>query len=400
MSELVTAARPILDHGVSDVGQRESAELYGAVALRPKRSIRGAADNDADAQLRTRLEKLRKATGDEVERRRAAAALEPADGLPVPVKELSSITRELPRLVADAPRAATAAAAALRDVSPIEALRSVMGFVAKQRELAAAARRGDRQPDDFGFDQEWTESILPLFRFLYRHWWRVEAIGMENVPGAGRALLVSNHAGVLPYDGAMIRTAIFDEHPQPRHARALILNMLFSIPVGSWFMRRTGNTLAHPNDAERLLERDELVLVFPEGAKGPGKLYSERYRLRRFGRGGFVQIALRTRSPIIPVSVVGSEELHPMLANITPLANALGVPYVPLTATFPLLGPLGAVPLPSSWIIEFHEPIPVDEYPPGAADDASLVMRLADQVRDTIQNGLYTNLQRRGSVFA
>jgi 1-acyl-sn-glycerol-3-phosphate acyltransferase len=400
MSDVVTAARPPLDDGVSDVAQRESAELGGAVALRPARSARGATGNGSDIQLRKRLEKLRQATSDEVERRRNAAALEPADGLPVPVKELSSISREVPRLVADLPRAAVAAAAALRDTSLRDTLRAVAGFVSTQRELSAAARRGDRQPDDFGFDREWTESLLPIFRFLYRHWWRVETIGMENVPGTGRALLTSNHAGVLPYDGAMIRVGIFDEHPQPRHARALILNGLFAIPLGSWFMRRTGNTLAHPNDAERLLEDDELVLVFPEGAKGPGKLYSERYRLRRFGRGGFVQIALRTGSPIIPVSVVGSEELHPMLANITPLANALGLPYVPVTATFPLLGPLGAVPLPSSWIIEFHEPIPVDKYGPDAANDASLVMHLADQVRDTIQAGLYTNLQRRGSVFA
>lgn len=400
MSDMTADARPAVEDGLSDVARRESIELHGAVALRPPRRTGLAPANGADAALRPPLEKLRRATNAELERRRTTAALEPADGLPVAIKELSSISKELPRLFAETPRATRAAASAMRDVNPLDAVRALVRFIAQQRELAAALRRGERQPDDFGFDREWTESLMPIFRFLYHHYWRVQTIGLDNVPGAGRALLVSNHAGVLPYDGAMIRTAIFEEHPQPRHARALILNALFSIPVGGWFLRRTGNTLAHPNDAERLLRLDELVLAFPEGAKGTGKPYKERYRLRRFGRGGFVQVALRTRSPIIPVSVVGSEEVHPMIANVTPLANALGLPYVPVTPTFPALGPIGALPLPSSWIIEFHKPITVTEYPPDAADDASLVMRLADRVRDTIQAGLYQNLQRRGSVFA
>jgi len=144
------------------------------------------------------------------------------------------------------------------------------------------------------------------------------------------------------------------------------------------------------------------VLVFPEGAKGTGKLYRERYRLRRFGRGGFVQTALRTRSPIIPVSVVGSEELHPMLLNLDLAARALGLPYFPITATFPWLGLLGLIPLPSSWIIEFHEPIApaADGHGPEAAEDMAAVMQISDRVRDTIQQGVYGNLQRRGSVFA
>ena len=375
----------------------EEAELNGAVALRPRRGGRQSVpDTVATAKLRERLVGLRDAAEQELERRRTAE-LEPADGLPVPVRQLSSISRDLPR---QWPRAAGAVLGALRDGSALSALRGMASFAAEQRRLSARRRNDEVEYDEFGFDVEWTESLLPFFRFLYRDWWRVEVIGLDNVPGDGRALLVSNHAGVLPYDGMMIRTAIHEDHPVPRHARALILNQFFAFPVASWFLRRTGNTLAHPDDAQRLLERDELVLVFPEGAKGTGKPYSERYRLRRFGRGGFTQIALRTGSPIIPVSVVGSEEVHPMIANVEPVARLLGVPYVPLTPTFPLLGLLGFVPLPSSWIIEFHEPITLDAHGPEAADDARLVMQVSDRVRDTIQSGLYRNLERRGSVFA
>jgi len=349
--------------------------------------------------LRQRLQRLHDLAGDELERRRSAAELEPVSFAPVPVRRLSSLSREMPRLARNAPHVAAEVLSAARSEEFRNLLAGARAFLARQAELAARHGRGETNADEFGFDREWAESLLPLFRFLYNHYWRVRITGMENVPGEGRALLVSNHAGVLPFDGAMIRTAIWDHHPQPRHARALIMDAFFGVPFISWFLRRTGNTLAHPDDAERLLERDELVLVFPEGVKGTGKPYKERYRLRRFGRGGFVQIALRTGAPIIPVSVVGSEELYPMLADVGPIAKLIGMPYFPITPTFPLLGPLGLAPLPSSWMIEFHEPIPVDEYDPDAADDPGVVMRLTDEVRDTIQDGLYRNLERRGSVF-
>jgi 1-acyl-sn-glycerol-3-phosphate acyltransferase len=349
--------------------------------------------------LRDRLVRLHDLAGQELERRRAGAELEPVSVAPVPVERLSSFSREVPRLARGAPHAAVEALSAARIEELRHLLRSVSSFMTRQMELSGRHSRGETEADEFGFDVEWTDSLLPLFRFLYEHYWRVRVTGLENVPGEGRALLVSNHAGVLPFDGAMIRTAIITDHPQPRHARALIMDAFFGVPFISWFLRRTGNTLAHPGDAERLLQRDELVLVFPEGVKGTGKPYSERYRLRRFGRGGFAQIALRTGAPIIPVSVVGSEELYPMLANVGPLARLIGMPYFPITPTFPLLGPLGVLPLPSSWMIEFHEPIPLDEYDADAADDPGVVMRISDQVRDVIQDGLYRNLERRGSVF-
>jgi 1-acyl-sn-glycerol-3-phosphate acyltransferase len=349
--------------------------------------------------LRRRLARLYDLASEELDRRRSDAELEPAFSAPVPVGQLSSLSRELPRLARGVPHAAAEVLSAARVEELRQLLAGVSSFLARQVELSGRHSRGEEVTDEFGFDVEWTESLLPLFNFLYEHYWRVRTTGVDNVPGDGRALLVSNHAGVLPFDGAMIRTAILNEHPQPRHARALIMDAFFGVPFISWFLRRTGNTLAHPDDAERLLEYDELVLVFPEGVKGTGKPYRERYHLRRFGRGGFAQIAMRTGAPIIPVSVVGSEELYPMLANVGPIARLMGMPYFPITPLFPLLGPLGVLPLPSSWMIEFHEPIPVDAFGEDAAEDPGVVMRLTDQVRDVIQDGIYRNLERRGSVF-
>ena len=285
-----------------------------------------------------------------------------------------------------------------REVIDMARVMEVIQFLYQQRELA---RRGaDYAVDDFGFDAQWTESLLPLFKLMYRDYWRVETTGIENVPATGRALLVANHSGVLPWDGTMIKTAIFAEHPEPRHVRALVASLFMGMPVLSWFLRRTGQTVGHPDDTRRLLERDELVLVFPEGVKGTGKPFKDRYRLRRFGRGGFVATAIRTGAPIIPVSVVGSEEIYPMVADLAPVARAFGLPYIPVTPFFPWLGPLGLIPLPSKWRIQFHAPVHVDEHVPDDADDRNLVMAIADEVRDTIQKGVYENLKLRRGVFS
>ncbi|HEY2705580.1 MAG TPA: lysophospholipid acyltransferase family protein [Candidatus Dormibacteraeota bacterium] len=386
----------------ADDAASDSLELAGAVVLRPRRTAGTRRSRPARSEeVGARLRRLHAATTDELERRRTEG-IEPADSVPVPVDVLSSVTRDLPALLSRTAHAALDTVTSLRPERALQLGAAGVAFLAKQRELARRQAECADSIDEFGFDREWTESLLPFFRFLYRDYWRVQVRGLENVPVEGAALLVSNHAGVLPYDGVMIRTAIFEDLPGQRHARALILNAFFGVPVASWFLRRTGNTLAHPDDAERLLRAGELVLVFPEGAKGTGKLYRERYRLRRFGRGGFVQTALRTGSPIVPVSVVGSEELHPMLANLDVAARALGLPYFPLTPSFPWLGLLGLIPLPSSWIIEFHPPLdPAAEgLGAGAADDMATVMQLTDRVRETIQQGVYMNLTRRGSVFA
>lgn len=368
-----------------------------ATSRRTRRAPRRA--DPVDAELRIGLDRLLRAIDAELEKRKVEADLEPARTAPVDIEGLSDIAADLPRLAGHAARALGRVGRAGR----ADARRLVRGgfdFLNRQAELANRRRLGEQTVDEFGFDAEWTETFLPLFRWVFRNWWRVRTIGLENVPADGRALLVANHAGVVPYDGAMVRVAVLDEHPAHRHCRALVLDSLMELPVTGWLMRRTGNTLATSSDAELLLQRDNLVLVFPEGSKGPGKLYHDRYRLERFGRGGFVEIALRTGAPIVPVSIVGSEEIHPMLADIKPLARALGLPYAPITPTLPLAGPLGVVPLPSSWVMEFHEPIRMDGFGPRAADDAGLVLELTEQVRDVIQAGVYRNLELRGSVFA
>ncbi len=254
--------------------------------------------------------------------------------------------------------------------------------------------------DGFGFDPEFTERVKDVALWFYRNYWRVEADGVDNVPARGRALLVANHAGIIPYDGAMIRTAILAEHPRPRHARMLVVDWAFAMPFTSMLLIKTGNVLAHPDNATALLERDELVGVFPEGAKGPSKPYRERYRIRRLGRGGFVQVALRTGSPIIPVAVVGSEEVHPVMADLQPLARLLGLPTLPLTPTFPWLGLGGLIPLPSKWLIAFGRPIDVASHGPAAADDSRLVLELSEEVRGWIQATVNRLRQRRRTIFS
>ena len=284
-----------------------------------------------------------------------------------------------------------------REVIDMNRIMEMLQFIYQQRELA---RRGaNYEVDDFGFDAQWTESFITLFKSLYRDYWRVETVGVEHVPATGRALLVANHAGVLPWDGTMIKTAVFTEHSHPRHVRALVASQFMGMPVMSWFLRRTGQAVGHPDDTRRLLERDELVLVFPEGTRGTGKSFHDRYRLRRFGRGGFVATAIRARAPIIPVSVVGSEEIYPMVGDLRPLAKLLGLPYFPVTPFWPWLGPLGMIPLPSKWRIQFHPPIEVADLPLAAAEDQHQVMALADEVRETIQRGVYDNLKLRRGVF-
>jgi 1-acyl-sn-glycerol-3-phosphate acyltransferase len=289
-------------------------------------------------------------------------------------------------------------------LDPMSAARSAAGDVPETLrqtvERIANRLRGEYREDEWGFDEEFAEAVYPAFEFLYDAWWRVEAEGVRNVPAHGRALLVSNHAGSLfPFDASMILGAIMKKHPLPRWARFMVLDWAFSLPFVSTFMRRVGGVPASPHNATRLLEQDELVMAFPEGVKGTGKPFSDRYRLQRFGRGGFVEVALRTRSPIIPVAVVGSEEIYPKLAEARPLAQATGAPFVPVTPTFPWLGLLGLVPLPSKWRIEFCEPIDVSAHGPDAADDRRLVFDLSEKVRDTIQDTVYENLVKRGSAF-
>jgi 1-acyl-sn-glycerol-3-phosphate acyltransferase len=259
---------------------------------------------------------------------------------------------------------------------------------------------GDYDADLYGFDRELTEQVLlPLARPLYRRYWRVQASGLDHVPAESAALLVANHAGTLPFDAIMLKVALLDEHPAHRHLRELAADLALRIPGVGPLARKCGNTLVHADDAGRLLGEGELVGVWPEGYQGLGKPYRERYKLQRFGRGRFVEMALRAQVPIVPVAIIGSEEIYPMLANVKILARLLGLPYFPITWQFPLLGPAGLLPLPSRWRIDFGEPIDTTPYGADAVDDPMLVSELTDRVRDTIQQMIYRNLMDRRSRF-
>jgi len=259
---------------------------------------------------------------------------------------------------------------------------------------------GDYSVDEFGFDPQFNDAIVrPLLRFFFKSWFRVEVSGVENLPETGAALVVANHAGVLPFDGLMASVAVHDEHPAHRDLRLLAADMVFDLPMVGEAARRAGHTMACTADAHRLLASGELTAVFPEGYKGLGKRFKDRYKLQRFGRGGFVAAALRTKAPIVPCSIVGSEEIYPMLADVRLLARLFGLPYFPITPLFPLAGPAGLVPLPSKWHIAFGEPIPTAHYAAADADDPMVTFELTDQVRETIQQTLYQLLAGRRNMF-
>ena len=318
--------------------------------------------------------------------------------------------RQAPRARASRGSAATAEAAPeeVVDAKPVHeplpgAQPAPVAWEARVADFMAFLRRritGDYEVDEFGYDRELADRVLsaPL-RPLYSRWFRVETRGLENIPDTGPALVVGNHSGTIALDSLMTSLALLDHHPARRQLRMLGADLVFQTPVVADFARKGGSTLACAPDAERLLNKGELVGVWPEGFKGTGKPFSERYKLQRFGRGGFVAAALRTKSPIIPCAVVGAEETYPILANAKLLARILGIPYFPITPTFPWLGPAGLIPLPSKWIIEFGEPIYTDDFPDNAADDPMLVFNLTDQVRETIQQTLYKLLVQRRSVF-
>jgi len=255
------------------------------------------------------------------------------------------------------------------------------------------------ETDDFGADRRFAETLEPLIEFLYAVWWRVETSGVEQVPAEGPGLIVTNHSGVLPYDGVMVQLAVRHEHPAKRVCRMLALDMFALLPVLAPALSKSGSVRANPANAERLLRRGDLVGVFPEGVKGVGKRFKDRYKLARFGRGGFIRIALRTGSPIIPCAVVGAEEIHPVVAKADWVGRPFGLPYFPITPTFPLLGPLGVIPLPTKWSIDFGDPVDLSEYGPEAARDPILVNRLSQQVRDTVQGMIDSRVARRRSIW-
>lgn len=287
-------------------------------------------------------------------------------------------------------------------VFPIEHQRQLPLSFFWKRYRYLAMRDRSSLVDEFGRDPVYMARYEPLLDFLYKVYFRVETSGLDHVPDTGRALLVANHAGTLPYDAALITYAMRREHPARRDARPLVEDFVFHFPYLGTFINRIGGVRACPENAQMLLEQDEVIVVFPEGVKGVGKLYKDRYRLQRFGRGGFIKLALKTRAPIIPVAIIGAEDTNPMLGKVTWLAKSLGLPHIPITPTFPWLGPAGLAPLPSKWYMRFGEPIDVSaDHTPSAADDRILVNKLADNVRSTIQQMVDETLaERRPSVWS
>jgi 1-acyl-sn-glycerol-3-phosphate acyltransferase len=260
-------------------------------------------------------------------------------------------------------------------------------------------RNRSEEVDDFGFDPIYEEKVLPIFNFLYEKYFRVDVEGVGNIPADGRCILVANHSGTLPFDGMMLKLAVKREHAQKRDVRWLAEDFIFHFPFLGSFTNRVGAVRACQENAERLLNQGALVAVFPEGVKGIGKLFRDRYKLQRFGRGGFVKLALRTKTPVIPVSIVGAEEASPMLFRIEYLTKAIGLPYFPVTPTFPLFGPAGLAPAPTKWKIVFGEPVTFDGNGPEAAEDELLIGRLGERVRATIQGMLDRSLADRRSVW-
>ena len=270
------------------------------------------------------------------------------------------------------------------------------------RKWGRLAMRGrSEEVDDFGFDPIYDAKLKPMLDFLYTKYFRVETSGISGVPTSGRCVLVANHSGTLPLDGVMLKAAVKREQNAGagRDVRWLTEDFIYHMPFLGGAMNRLGAVRACQENAERLLAKESLVAVFPEGVKGIGKLFADRYRLQRFGRGGFIKLCLRTGTPIVPVAVLGAEETNPLLFKIEHLSKALGIPYVPVTPTFPLLGPLGLLPAPTKWRIQFGEPLDLSTHGPEAADDEILVGKLAERVRAAIQGMLDRAVGSRKSVF-
>ena len=258
----------------------------------------------------------------------------------------------------------------------------------------------DRRLTDWGRSERVEGAIdRTLYEFFYRYWFRCEVEGVENVPADGGALLASNHSGALPPDAAMIAKALKEEHPRSRPLNITIEHFFKGYPGFSMLAPKIGCVAAHPANVHRLLhDEDELVLVFPEGRKGTEKLYKNRYRLRRFGRGGFVAAAMRAGTPIVPVCVVGAEEAAPIFAQVGALQRLTGLLYFPITPTFPHLGVLGmAGYLPAKFKIRFLEPFHFEEE--GMHEDKALVQSVAHEVRARIQENLFDMVKRRKSVW-
>ncbi|MDI1448649.1 lysophospholipid acyltransferase family protein [Polyangium sp. 6x1] len=359
---------------------RDEAERAGAGATSPA---------EIEQQIRDLEARLDRMIGG---RERADEPVYVPKPPPVPPARKSDVPRAKPRSDVPVARASVPESATASEVLSPE-------FYAKQWGRAGLRSRSE-EVDEFGLDPAFEAKLLPVLDFLTKRYFRVEVEGVDNIPTEGRCLVVANHAGgPLPYDGAMLRAAVRRDHPAHRELRWLAEDFVYYLPFVGTFMNRLGAVRACQENAERLLNKGALVAVFPEGAKGIGKLYRDRYKLQRFGRGGFIRLCLRTRTPLVPCAIVGAEEANPMLYRFEYMTKTLGIPYFPITPTFPALGPLGLMPAPTKWRIRFGEPLTWSNYGPEAADDEILVGRLSERVRASIQSMLDRMLSERRSVW-
>ena len=287
------------------------------------------------------------------------------------------------------------------DGTVVDAARELMSSDYYLRQWGRIGMRNrSEEVDDFGLDPTYERRIRPMQEFFYKRYFRTDVEGVDQIPDEGRCVIVANHSGTLPLDGPMLKTAVRVEHPAARELRWLAEDFIYYLPFMGSLMNRIGAVRACQENAERLLTKHEsLVAVFPEGVKGIGKLYKDRYKLQRFGRGGFIRLCLRTQTPLVPCAIVGAEEANPMLYRLEFLSKAIGLPYLPVTPTFPWLGPAGLMPAPTKWRITFGEAMHFDGYGPEAAEDHVLVGRLAERVRTTIQQLLDRGVRERQSVW-
>jgi len=365
-SKSASAARPAAS---APRAARPSATAPSKAAAAPAARAAGAHDHlqQIHGNLDSLLDDVDDGSGDAEARRRAARAME-----------------HIAARLESADHAADQQWDASADEGGPRQLLSADYYLRRWGRMAMHNRSED--VDDYGLDPVYEAQLAPLLDRVFTDYFRVRVNGIEHVPSEGRALLISNHSGALPWDGVMLKTAVRLHHAEKRPLRWLAEDFAFHAPFLGAALNRLGAVRACPENAQRLLSQESLVAVFPEGIKGVSKLYRERYQLQRFGRGGYVKLALRTGSPLIPVAVVGAEETYPMLHRSRFLSKAMGLPFVPITPTFPLLGPLGLLPLPSRWQITFGPPVEgLDAYGPEGAEDIALVNELNGRVRAQVQ---------------
>jgi 1-acyl-sn-glycerol-3-phosphate acyltransferase len=320
---------------------------------------------------------------------RAASAL---------IATLADLTSQQVRIVTT-PIGGTSTSAAAP--APVDVLRRavtprVEPLVSAGRPAVAPVGVPPSEPDPFGLDREFRARTIPLFRFMYEQYWRIEAHGLENVPTTGPGLVVANHSGAVPADAFMLATALELRHPARRCLRVLFDKFVDALPFIGDLYRRLGGVSASLPNAERLLHRGELVGLFPEGIAGVEKRWTQRYRLQPF-KTGTARLSVRTGSPIIPVAIVGAEEAYPVVARLYRTGQLFGLPWIPVTPTFPVCGLAGALPLPSKWAMQFGAPI-TPPAPDGRSEDAR-VAELTGHVRAAIESSLCDLLAKRRGVF-